>query len=482
MVQTLFGTWQNNQITLDTRQKIIRAARRVIEGDWGGRPLTVEQIVKASLAAAGVTGSLGTMVVQKLTSDIGYMYTQWKKDNPTEAEEKVRKRLRTGDDDVREIEVDHMGETSLVNRPSGAQVEQAPENRLTQVNLPRDPRGGKKRLRGMDIAMDEAPDGEPEAMRLGATATGGNNPVSKETPITPAPSISYGLPETHTTIIPWNFWVSMVDTGAFSSTLVPQKLSFRLNAIDDIVTNSLTTVAEGATWTAGVHNVPHNNSNTRGSGSSASVFPRTITAGASTTERPFWSNYWKQIYEYYTVLGCEYKITIYNSSVASAFNAELLILHDTDSYSNTEGATGNKTPDTIVAELLSYKHMNKLKVGNPPGNANFVNSNPVEVIYGRHKPGQTHRNISNDGDVKTWTKTNGDLPTLKELFNLRMCRHPMSWGGNNMIYACNVQVELKYIVQFKDLKLNARYPNTLSGVGGTPTIVQTLEDDTMDTV
>ena len=69
--------------------------------------------------------------------------------------------------------------------------------------------------------------------------------------------------------------------------------------------------------------------------------------------------------------------------------------------------------------------------------------------------------------MKTWIKTNlgvtgPDAPTLKEYLTFYFYRHPLSFSnqvvGTSNTQGCNVQITLKYVVQFKDLRVEARYP------------------------
>lgn len=431
----------------------------------------VEGIVKAALAAAGVTGGVGALALNKL---IGAVQQYRVSKTFDEEGASMRKRLRGETkfhDDTRTEAMDAGG--ALVNRPA---TTQAPSTDLTQVNLPRDPRGGRKRtFDQMEQPAIEPADANVEMARFGGD--GGGNTPSKETPIMMGADVSYGLQETHTTILPWNGWVSMVNVGA-ADTTIPPKLSIRMNAINDMIITPVATLIAGGTWANNVYNVPYNGFASTRDGINPAVFPRTLTAGASASETPFWLTYWKDIYEWYTVLGCEYKLTFNNTSALGNNNCSALILWDFDSYSDTAGSAGNQTPDTIVPELLSYKQMRKKAIGGTA--ANLTAETPYDVIQGRYKPGDIARNITNDGDVKTWTSTAGTtLPTLKDILNIRCAKSPFAMAKTTDAIGVNVQIELKYIVQFKDLKLNARYPNTLAG---SATITQTLDNDAMDSV
>ena len=148
-----------------------------------------------------------------------------------------------------------------------------------------------------------------------------------------------------------------------------------------------------------------------------------MDATANVFERPQWRDYWAAIYEYYTVTGCYYKITMINP-VATSGN-DIIVGVTMDSYTDVAGGTGNITPeDATLHEAKQWKHMN-WKIIEAQGATDARNS--TAVISGYYKPGQTRRNVSNDGDVKTWTKTDGTLPTLKESIKMLFYRAPLAW-------------------------------------------------------
>ena len=234
-------------------------------------------------------------------------------------------------------------------------------------------------------------------------------------------------------------------------------MAIRTNSIDDIVTTQVSTMTAGGTWVEETfYNVPMNNAGTRtasGASSSPPTFPRTLATGANTTEQPFWAGYWRSLYEYYTVLGMEYEITLVNVQTSGG-NSAALVAVDFDSYSDTAGSTGNITPDNAtLAEFLSFRHVQWHRV---EGQLTERPNNNSITIRGTVKPGQTRRNISNDGDVKTWTAcgtTIGSaIPNLKEIMNIRFFRDPLSstqlMGSTPTIGSqpqINCQVKLKYL-------------------------------------
>lgn len=311
-----------------------------------------------------------------------------------------------------------------------------------------------------NMDVDSGPGGTPEptAARAGV-APGGGNQVSKETPISQYPSLSYGLQETHTTILPWVGWCSVaMGVGA-----TPIRMSLRMNSIWDMFKNAIgTSPADGASFaTPGIFGKPSRENGN----ASAMRFPKTMADGTSAAERPQWRDYWVQLYEYYTVLGCEYEIVVENPS--ANLGANVLVAHEFDSYSNAEGASGNEMPVAPIDEIMNFKNIRYDNVGSSSAGQNTAAN--IAIIKGTYKPGMIKRNIVNDGDVKTWTKADGSLPNLNEFLQIFFVKHPMAHASQ--IYTVNVQVKLKYIVQFKDLRKQARYPN--STVAGTITQVIT---------
>lgn len=331
--------------------------------------------------------------------------------------------------------------------------------------------------------------------------SGGNNPVSKETPISIPSTINYGLQETHTTILPWTGWITAggLDKGP------PAQLKVRLNTPYDMLDVSLAAdPTDGGRVTAkGFYTKPIDGLG-RWNTSTTIDYPQSI--GTNATERPAWRDYWSQLYDWYTVIGCEYEIILKNpqqmftgqvgllpnfnnagTAVLTSqghgqytgptpFNTDAVCAVQMDTYSDTATSTGNVLPLTQYAEMRAFKNIKWYP----------IKGGETTVIKGTYKPGQAKRNIVNDGDVKTWTKTDGSVPNLKEILTLNFfmdpfynCRVPDTYdttgtitttGGFNK--ACvNMEVNLKYIVQYKDLKVQGRYPNTV--ITDQP-IVQTL--------
>lgn len=322
-----------------------------------------------------------------------------------------------------------------------------------------------------NMQVDSGPDGAPvqeaRAANGGQGGSGGGG-VSKETPVMLNATPSYGLQETHTTMCNFNGWFAAVGLDHAS----PLVTEMRLTAPLDCFGTSLTALADGGTWVKGLYNSPYNNGLTKDTAVSP-TFPAVTPGGAYTAERANWFNYWANIYEYYTVLRCDYEIIISNAN-GSAGNG-VLTGWDFNTYSDTAGATGNKTPqNATLIDMLGYKQMKWTK--NKAIHATSPNQE-ISIISGSYFPGQAARNVSNDGDVKTWSLVTAQ-PTLKEFLTLYFFKDPLAFTKPTTgLPGCNVQYNLKYTVQFKDLKVNARYPTA-----GAANLVQTLEDDALQII
>ena len=186
------------------------------------------------------------------------------------------------------------------------------------------------------------------------------------------------------------------------------------------------------------------------------TFPLEHTAGASINDGPAWRDYWAEIYEKYAVIGCKYKIIIKNACLG---NRAFLVAYEMDSYKN--GSTGNKMPDAPYANIVQFKGI-KYKNVDPYSVDNT--GNYTAIIEGTYKPGDVRRNIQNDGDVKLWYDTaSNQIPDFIESMHLRFYRDPLCNGGTagaTPFFAANVEINLDFIVQYKDLKEPARYPLT----------------------
>jgi len=231
----------------------------------------------------------------------------------------------------------------------------------------------------------------------------------------------------------------------------PLQFEIRMNAIWDMIKSPVTTLASAGTIAAKefyTRPVGPGGVNVAGS-----TFPMDPATGA--TERPQWRDFWVRFYEQYTVLGCKWKVTVINVNNARGADIECAVQYD--SYSDTNGTAGNIMPKANYGEVKAFKNIQWH--GCEGATTENQNANNTMVITGTYKPGMIARNIKNDGDVKTWTAVGTSLPNLKEILTLNFFKSGLNYSTAANT-AFNMCVELDYIVQFKDLREQARYPNS----------------------
>lgn len=207
-------------------------------------------------------------------------------------------------------------------------------------------------------------------------------------------------------------------------------------------------------------------------------------------DKPAWWDYFSKLYDSYTVLGVEWKLIIHN--VGYKAYHDCMVMWAPETYTATD--TTNKIPTANYGDVINWEGMNfklvegttasEVAYGTPPytGVTHFrvphEMSNP-EIISGRYRPGQANRLVQNDQDTKTWHKVT-ESPTLAEDMHVKVFSSPLSAGDAIKL---NCQLDVKFIVQFKDLKSSLRYPVHLYGAGetdeGTPALVVNFPNDTL---
>lgn len=280
--------------------------------------------------------------------------------------------------------------------------------------------------------------------------------LSRETPISIPPTITYGLQDTHTTVLPCVFWVGMWNLHRNN----PNTMAIRLNSPYQVL-------SQGTVYTTDTKPVvgqlfPYKTTDdTRDPTVALTALQlRHFPVQTSGAIIPWWRDYFDKLYNYYTVLNCEYEIIYYNPR---SYQSHCLVAHSIETSSN---ANARKLPsNTTLFQAYGMKNINYTPVwANYNSSMRDVNVSTA-TIYGNYKPGSKKHDVANDGDIQLWTATDS-TPTYKEELQLLHYQHPLSAGalqdnsqaasGHNI----NVQVRLKYTVQFKQLKEGAIYPQT----------------------
>lgn len=276
---------------------------------------------------------------------------------------------------------------------------------------------------------------------------------TSETPVSIPPTITYGLQDTHTTILPTVFWFSCTNL----SQTTPLTLRLRLNSYNDIICGSTNIKASIPDQTPYMINrkVADKTYNSTISTALATFPPFPDTIAENGDPKCWYKPYWDALYEYYTVLGVEYEIIYNNPRAGGRHNLVAYTVETTGTTQSTSIAQ-----ETPLRDLYGFK---QVRFENVQCRDNSMQQ-CFSIIKGNYKPGQAKRDVSNDGDVKLWTRTAANAtPTYLEALQLMHYAHPLALSreedsalGHNLL----VQVRMKYIVQFKQPKQSMKYPMT----------------------
>lgn len=314
---------------------------------------------------------------------------------------------------------------------------------------------------GIDLGIeDDTATTEEPVMAMARVAPSGSLADTagrtSETPVTIPPTITYGLQDTHTTILPTCFYFSAVNL----STSDPLTLRLRLNSFNDIITTgvinaSIQTAGERLFINRKVANHTYNLQYLSTAMANFPGFPSTL--GQGTDPEVWYRDYFKELYEFYTVLGVEYEIVLANPRDNGR--------HCLVAYSiETNGPSGATALPTNI-QLRDLQGQKQVQYVNCQARTTQTDSE-FQIIKGTYKPGQAKRDVTNDSDVKLWTTTTANAtPSYIEALQLMFYQHPLAHSATNVDganadlgYNLMAQVRMKYIVQFKQLKQNVRYP------------------------
>lgn len=348
----------------------------------------------------------------------------------------------------------HSQRSALQNEPNISPKRKMTSRRWDEEsnrNIARDPRQGLRFSDPGDGDTNMGDSKEPDANEGNQVSTNANRFSSgegaqtrgyEETPITRVLP-TYGVQETHTTVLPMTSYGSctLLDHNS------PVALEYRMNSVYGIILHSINTPTASTPYTKGVFN--------KIALGSASSWPSTLKdfpKAPTTTEYPAWRDYWDTLYEVYTVLGCHWTLTVQNVTAQQGGDVMCGVQYQGYGASSTGQVPPNNAP---LNQTFSWKNLNYTvcKATRSQGSDN----DGFTVIQGTWRPGKAKKNVTNDDDVKTWTKVGAD-PSFKEDLVLWFYKGPFHPDTSGNPPNVNYQLQLKWIVQYKDLKQQARYP------------------------
>jgi hypothetical protein len=205
----------------------------------------------------------------------------------------------------------------------------------------------------------------------------------------------------------------------------------------------------------------------------------------STVTKANWWDYYAGLYKYYHVVACRWHLTLENKGDAPIW-VHQWYQNETDRPQGAGNLDMLAWPDTLshyvecqAAAITSNGQMESTELvdgGNGPSStvatgANFETSNmvsktgrksPILQISGEYRPGDYDREIRLDTEVENWTETNTN-PRLSERLCIRIRPLQEAVRLNSTESAQDAIkyfyfVRLEYLVEFKELRDNLRYP------------------------
>lgn len=173
--------------------------------------------------------------------------------------------------------------------------------------------------------------------------------------------------------------------------------------------------------------------------------------------------YYEKLYEAYTVLKVDWKITCeVPCHIQQSDGAVLMAAHHNPTFPG-KAAVHNFISYEVTGDSISPNYYSKgLNVGNMVKLIGFseegiVDVNDSRVFTGTWYPGKIKHNVLNDSDIDTWTAT-GSAPSSGHLEHLIV--HPKaSLATNTLANICaNYYIELYYTVQYKNLDSRVKFP------------------------
>lgn len=271
--------------------------------------------------------------------------------------------------------------------------------------------------------------------------SGEEQPVKRAKP-------SYALADTHTTILPLKFYFCVKTLNQYATEFV-----ITTNTIyDPIATDVAAVTPTGSnprTWYTGAYSYGGNMWNP----------DNNLTSSNNQTERFFYRDYFSKFYKHYHVISTEMSLTVQNQG-PYGINVGMLRYSD-ETAPPTSTSTTNGTGITIPL-FDAWKHTKRLHI---PGGSNsqhhtlfrsrktitetFSNGTaPVEAL-------ELHDIANNKVQSQVWSQVNS-APLHREYIKLYLWNDPLQhWDNGGGV---NFELNLKCLVQFRDLKKFLEYP------------------------
>jgi hypothetical protein len=347
---------------------------------------------------------------------------------------------------------------------------QAIVNADGDVEMPQANLTGEKRKQppvidpvGPDQKKMNVPTDAPMLQAGSTTSSSTGN--GQETSVSPYDRVERGIfTETRTVELPWTGFLSMNNVDKDT----PVALKLRLNSpYNFLIDNTLVGQTIATAATKGLSNTLH----PLGTGVNSTTitvntaFPHTIVGPSAKTATvssygtlnghasiPAWLKWYEKIYESYHVIKCDWTITA--TSTVNSYDRKPRLFVEYDAY--TGSSTGNIIPtNKNLRHYMKWPRVSTHELG-VPGQGKNQDENAVRTFHGTWMPGTIQKNTKNEEDIKTWYAT-GSEPSPAWVEQVVLLAMLDDTAVPTQQPSINIRMDLKWTIQFKDLKSYYRY-------------------------
>lgn len=177
--------------------------------------------------------------------------------------------------------------------------------------------------------------------------------------------------------------------------------------------------------------------------------------GGNNKERGGWFDYYSNNYKYYTVLGCEYEVTVTNISQTPGADVMVGCVPTSRVKPPVQTTVNSVTHYATPFDAIAWKGVEWHMVNSDKGK-NGINN--ILTIKGTYRRGDNKQlEIMNDDKREIWNPL-GMLPQVPEDLSLIFMKAPGAYAPDAARPTVNVLLRMKYIVQFKELIEAMEYP------------------------
>lgn len=275
-----------------------------------------------------------------------------------------------------------------------------------------------------EMEVDQTGTGD-RALTVGKGRMGGETPYS---PFTDARLLPY--PETANCIMPFTYYTTAaLNSSSPGPADYCAAITWRLNSITDCIT--------GATYTEDP--------------------VKAADTIDGTPNRPMMFDFWSAIYQYWSVVGSKYTITVYDTDRTNVSQSSIWLYHHGQQSPPFFNASSGKVPD-YIRQL--HPNMRMKILNGEPSASGHPDVNTGVTFTGVYAPGPkyVHNSVVEDELNKRWHKTT-ETPPLHEKASLFLQRSDLQDTIALKAMSWRIRIQINYLVQWKDIRTKYKYPS-----------------------